>query len=117
MQKKERIVVKVGTSTLTHENGNSKLRAYEDLALALSDMQNNGNAMRLAVYPEVHRYTEWYPFNGRLVLHADTIAGFTKEGEKPITDTAEIVLLRRDSLILRVGGAEQSFYRKRESEQ
>ena len=47
MQKKERIVVKVGTSTLTHENGNSKLRAYEDLALALSDMQNNGNEVIL----------------------------------------------------------------------
>ena len=47
MQKKQRIVVKVGTSTLTHENGNSKLRAYEDLALALSDMQNNGNEVIL----------------------------------------------------------------------
>lgn len=93
-----------------------KLKA-DNTATMRGHMQNNGNAMQLAVYPEVHRYTEWYPFNGRLVLHADTIAGFTKEGEKPITDTAEIVLLRRDSLILRVGGAEQSFYRKRESEQ
>ena len=43
MQKKQRIVVKAGTSTLTNENGDSKLRAYEDLAFALSDMQNSGN--------------------------------------------------------------------------
>ena len=42
MQKKSRIVVKVGTSTLTHENGSGKLRAFEDLAFALSDIQNSG---------------------------------------------------------------------------
>ena len=47
MQKKNRIVVKVGTSTLTHENGNSNLRAFEDLAFALSDMQNRGSEVIL----------------------------------------------------------------------
>ena len=43
MQKKNRIVVKIGTSTLTHENGSSNLRAFEDLAFALSDIQNSGS--------------------------------------------------------------------------
>ena len=43
----ERIVVKVGTSTLTNELGNSSLRTFEALALALADMQNRGNEVIL----------------------------------------------------------------------
>ena len=80
-----------------------------------NNMGKNGNALSLVVYPEFHRYTDWYPFNGRLILYADTIAGFTQEGDKPVLDTAEIVLLMRDSLILRIGDKEQSYYRKKET--
>ena len=47
MKKKRRIVVKVGTSTITNELGNSKLRTMEELALALSDLQNMGNEIVL----------------------------------------------------------------------
>lgn len=39
---KNRIVVKVGTSTLTNELGNSNLRLFEKLAMTLSDIQNMG---------------------------------------------------------------------------
>lgn len=80
-----------------------------------NNMGKNGNAQSLAVYPEFHRYTDWYPFNGRLILHADTIAGFAQEGDKPVTDTVDIVLLMRDSLILRIGDKEQSYYRKKDT--
>ena len=45
--RKERIVVKVGTSTLTNELGNSNLRAFEALSLALADMHNKGNEVIL----------------------------------------------------------------------
>lgn len=45
--KRNRIVVKVGTSTLTNEMGNSNLRKFEDLALILSDLQNMGNEVIL----------------------------------------------------------------------
>ena len=45
--KQERIVVKVGTSTLTNELGNSNLQRMETLALALSDIQNRGNEVIL----------------------------------------------------------------------
>ena len=41
--KRNRIVVKVGTSTLTNELGNSKLKTIEELAMTLSDIQNMGN--------------------------------------------------------------------------
>ena len=37
-----RIVVKVGTSTLTHELGKSDLRCFDRLACVLSDIQNMG---------------------------------------------------------------------------
>ena len=38
----KRIVVKVGTSTLTNEMGHSNLRSFDRLACALSDIQNMG---------------------------------------------------------------------------
>lgn len=45
--KRNRIVVKVGTSTLTNEVGNSNLRRVEDLAFVLSDIQNMKNEVIL----------------------------------------------------------------------
>ena len=39
---RKRIVIKVGTSTLTHENGEMNLRSFEKLARVLSDVQNMG---------------------------------------------------------------------------
>ena len=45
--KKRRIVVKVGTSTLTNELGKSNLHTIEKLAMTLSDIQNMGNEVIL----------------------------------------------------------------------
>ena len=45
--KRNRIVVKVGTSTLTNEMGNSDLRTVETLVMALADIQNMGNEVVL----------------------------------------------------------------------
>jgi len=45
--KRRRIVVKVGTSTLTNELGNSNLRLMEDLSRVLADIQNMGNEVVL----------------------------------------------------------------------
>lgn len=45
--KKNRMVIKVGTSTLTNEIGNSNLRSFDELALVLSDIQNMGNEVIL----------------------------------------------------------------------
>ena len=45
--KKNRIVVKVGTSTLTNELGNSNLRMMEKLAMVRSDIHNMGNEVIL----------------------------------------------------------------------
>ncbi|NLD87698.1 MAG: glutamate 5-kinase [Clostridiales bacterium] len=42
MRDVRRVVVKVGTSTLTHENGRLNFRRIEKLARTLSDLKNNG---------------------------------------------------------------------------
>lgn len=45
--KHKRIVVKVGTSTLTYENGKLNLRRLEQLCKVLSDLQNSGREIVL----------------------------------------------------------------------
>lgn len=45
--KRNRIVIKVGTSTLTNELGHSNLRSMEKLAQVLADIQNMGNEVIL----------------------------------------------------------------------
>lgn len=43
----KRVVVKVGTTTLTHENGSANLRIIERLARVLSDLKNGGREIIL----------------------------------------------------------------------
>lgn len=47
MEKNKRIVIKVGTSTLTYENGKLNLRRFQQLCRVISDLQNAGNEMIL----------------------------------------------------------------------
>lgn len=47
MEKKQRIVVKVGTSTLTHESGELDLRSMDHLARTLSDLEGMGHEIIL----------------------------------------------------------------------
>ncbi|MBQ4145360.1 MAG: glutamate 5-kinase, partial [Clostridia bacterium] len=42
MKKNKRIVIKVGTSTLTHDNGKVDLRKIEKLVRVLSELMNMG---------------------------------------------------------------------------
>ena len=37
-----RVVIKVGTSTLTHQNGNINIRRIENLCKVISDLKNAG---------------------------------------------------------------------------
>jgi hypothetical protein len=79
--------------------------------------QTTTDDMSPVEYPAIKRYTEWHIFNGRLVLKADTIAGFSQEGEVPSVDTVDIQLLFNDSLILRFPDHTQSYYRKPDVEE
>lgn len=47
LQHAQRIVIKVGTSTLIYPNGTINLRAIDQLAFTLSDLQNQGKEMIL----------------------------------------------------------------------
>ena len=38
-----RIVIKIGTSTLTHKSGNMNIRGTEELCKIISDIKNQGN--------------------------------------------------------------------------
>ncbi len=74
--------------------------------------QTTTDDMSPVEYPAVKYYTEWHLYNGRLILKADTIAGFSHEGAKPETDTVDIALMMRDSLVLQFPDHTQSYYRK-----
>ncbi len=67
------------------------------------------------VYPPLKRYREWRIFNGRLILSEgarDSLGNITVTN----TDTAQLVLLHRDTLVLRFNEGEQGYYRKVEGE-
>ena len=65
-------------------------------------------------YPSIKRYTDWHFFNGQLILKADTVPGFSQEGDLPDIDTVQIRLLTADSLILEFSDHTQEYYRKEE---
>ena len=67
------------------------------------------------VYPPLKRYREWRIFNGRFILSEgarDSLGNITVTN----TDTAQLVLLHRDTLVLRFNEGEQGYYRKVEGE-
>ena len=67
------------------------------------------------VYPPLKRYREWRIFNGRLILSEgarDSLGNINVTNN----DTAQLVLLHRDTLVLRFNEGEQGYYRKVEGE-
>ena len=74
---------------------------------------NTSDQQSPVVYPELKRYREWALSNGRLVLSETRMDSL---GQRQVinSDTADLVLLMRDSLVLRFADGEQSYYRKTE---
>ena len=63
------------------------------------------------VYPPLKRYREWRIFNGRLILSEgarDSLGNINVTNN----DTAQLVLLHRDTLVLRFEEGVQGYYRK-----
>ena len=54
------------------------------------------------------RYATWRLYNGRLILVPDSIT-------QQSSDTADILMMRRDTLVLRFRDKEQAYYRKVDS--
>ncbi len=62
-------------------------------------------------FPPQKRYRMWYLFNGKLLL-SETRRDTAGVSTVTSTDTAQLVMLRRDSLVLRFSdGTEQGYYR------
>ncbi len=86
-------------------------------AMALTNgARRNNDEERPVEYPRVKRYTEWYLYNGKIILKADTISGFSMPGEKPSSDTVIIELLMKDSMVLKFPDHVQSYYRKEKND-
>lgn len=81
-------------------------------ARPIGAQRNNADRQNGPVeYPQLKRYREWHIYNGHLLLsegRRDTL------GNQQIThtDTADIVFMRRDTLLLRFKDHEQGYYRK-----
>lgn len=75
--------------------------------------QGQEDRMGPVTYPSSKSYSGWRLFNGHLIL---TSGGMDLSGKKTpakeIKDTADIIFMRRDSLILKFKDHTQSFYRK-----
>ena len=68
-------------------------------------------------YPRQPRYTEWHIWNGKVILTQGNIniPEINQRYRHAVQhDTAEIVLLRRDSLQLLIGDSIRSYYRKKD---
>ena len=77
-------------------------------------MNHNSNSDKKepVVFPPQKRYRMWYLFNGRLLL-SETSRDSAGVSTVTNTDTAEIVLMRRDTLVLRFSdGEEKGYYRR-----
>ena len=70
--------------------------------IGLRQMAQTTDEMSPVEYPKQKRYSEWHIYNGHLLL----------ETKKHGIDTADIVLLRPDTLVLRFKDKEQGYYRK-----
>ncbi len=84
-------------------------------AIGMVRKQTITDDMSPVEYAEPPRYTSWQLYNGRLILKAEpvSVSGVTDSTATVHCDTADVVMLMRDSLILQFGDRQQSFYRKK----
>lgn len=75
--------------------------------------RNNEDEMSPVIYPKAKRYSGWRLYNGKLLL---TSGGMKLPGSKVKTketcDTVELLLMMRDSLVLKFKDRVQGYYRK-----
>ena len=88
---------------------------YQAQPIGLVRQGNTTDDRSPVEYPVLKRYREWRLLNGRLILNElqrDTL------GIQQLlsSDTADFVLLRRDSLVLRFNDGEHRYYRKEKVE-
>lgn len=70
-----------------------------------------------ATYPDVKQYNKWTLYNGKLILSFDmqnalSVGNDSLHADKVTTDTAEIVMLAADTLVLKLKDGLHPFYKK-----
>ena len=103
------------------EVGYQLKRGYSIRITGIMPQANTTDDQSMVEYPPIARYKEWRLFNGRLIL-TSKIRHFKEnedgevisEEQQPqvVNDTVELVLLQKDSLVLRFKDRIQGFYRK-----
>ena len=101
------------TLLVPREYGIQLKRGYAAQTIGGGRQQSTTDEMSPVEYPKPKRYTEWNLYNGRLILTTDSLRlpHSTKKGS-PEHDTADIMLLREDTLILKFKDHTQGYYRK-----
>ena len=79
--------------------------------------QSSTDEMSPVEYPPIKRYKGWKLYNGKLILVTDSVLLPNGKKGKPDQDTADILQLHRDTLVLRFKDHEQGYYRKTEEKQ
>ena len=74
---------------------------------------NTTDDRSMVEFPETKHYREWKFLNGRLILN-ETRRDSLGEQQLVSSDTADLVMLRRDTLVLRFADKEQGYYRKKQ---
>ena len=67
------------------------------------------------VYPKLTRYFEWYIYNGHLVLETSRRDSL-QQRQIMVSDTADIMMLTPDTLVIRFSDHEQGYYKRQVEE-
>ena len=92
-----RTVVKVGTSTLTHQNGNLNIRKMEALCKVLADLKNAGHEIILVSSPESKVQNE---ANGNVI---DTVPQADEKGKAIVSN--DVAPTEGEKLVLEIRNA------------
>ena len=84
---------------------------YQAQPVGLVRQGNTSDDRSPVEYPELKRYREWRLLNGHLILN-ETRRDSLGEQQLVSSDTADFVMLRRDTLVLRFNGEERGYYKK-----
>ena len=94
-----------------HEYGIQLKADNQAFPIGLRKEKNTSDEESPVVYPQQKFYNEWFIYNGQIVLRNMTPDSLG-QNHVAFSDTAQLVLLEQDSLILKFNDHQQSFYRQ-----
>lgn len=99
---------------IPREYGFTLKRHHQATTVGMVRRTNSLTDDDLVEYPPVPRYSEWYSWNGKLILKSDTVDSNRKPlpPSKIQRDTMTFVMMEGDSLVLRKGNQVIGFHRQ-----